>query len=494
MSPHTIRSLCATAALAAVAPAARAGGKVVVVPVVIGAGMDASAEGTVALVPALAEGLGQNPRWEVFAGAAARRLREGGGEAPATKADWDRLSGLVDRVAAQIGKGAPADAVVAAEAAADEAQRAFRAGPWSPRGADVTFRAGALLAAALQAGGDAERARRVASETALTFRGRAPAAGDALSREAADLVAAAPAPSAAIALTSRPDGCDVFVNGQNAGKGHVEAEAAAGAVYWAWVVCPDGSRTAPRRIAPSPQASGHVDVLDAEFGRSLDCAGSDCRLHFASPADRRSMEEGYARRAAEVFETDAVVFASIGQFGGQDWLNARLYLANGFQVRQGLARLEPQRARALGSYLATGKEAPGVLRPDDAAALALAAQGGGPGGGRPRILRPWYADWLGWTLTGVGAAALAGGFVLRADAQAKTDEADRLRGDPDRRSQLSREAETRSFESFILLGVGGTLAATGIISLIIPEEATEAQLISLAPTAGGAAVILGGRF
>src|SRR6185369_14742012 len=93
------------------------------------------------------------------------------------------------------------------------------------------------------------------------------------------------------------------------------------------------------------------------------------RLRFSSSQERRELEETYARRVAERFDADVVVLASVGELSGADWLSARLYLRSGYLNRQALVRLEAPRANALGRFLATGKDVPGVLKPEEAGSL-----------------------------------------------------------------------------------------------------------------------------
>ena len=122
-----------------------------------------------------------------------------------------------------------------------------------------------------------------------------------------------------------------------------------------------------------PNETTRQEVLDAEFERSFAAEGLR-RVRFTSPQERRALEESYARRMSERFDADLVVLASVGELSGADWLNARLYLRSGYLNRQGLVRLEANRANALGRYLATGKDVPGVLKPEEAGALVAAAR------------------------------------------------------------------------------------------------------------------------
>ncbi len=490
-------------------------GRVVLVPTLIGGASDETAP----LIGALAEGMRDNPRWVVESGARLTALRGAAQSAavPATPADWERLGDQLAGAAAALAAGpAPGQAVAALEPLRSELLRAFRAGPWSERGASLLYRGSGLLAAAYAASSMVDKAKQMAGETALLFPGRQPTDVDGLPPEAIALlreatpatgagmgagagvtaaVAAVPA-TATLRIVTRPQGCAVVVNGVAVGQAPVEIGVLAGEAYYGRVECAGRASRTTRRLLPSAQAAARQEVLDLEFESALDWTG-DLKLRYPSPADRKAFEESYSRRTAEMFEADAVVFTSVGQLGGADVINARLYLKSGYFVRQGYARLETVRVRALGAFIATGKAAPGVLRAEDAAAMAmLPASSQSP----PRSPAPWYTDWVGWTLSGAGVAALATGAILVGMSRDKKNEADtnpEARLDPSLQAKLRQDADTLEFQSVIALGLGGTLLLTGVLVLVIPESAeTKRELMSLAPTPvpGGGVLSCFGRF
>ena len=198
----------------------------------------------------------------------------------------------------------------------------------------------------------------------------------------------------------------------------------------------------PKRIVVPPNETTRQEVLDAEFERSFVAEGLR-RLRFSSSQERRQLEESYARRLAERFDADAVVLASVGELSGADWLNARLYLRSGYLNRQGLVRLEAQRANALGRFLATGKDVPGVLQ----------ARGGRRAGGRlPPGRQREPPEWTPGTPTSPAGRSWAAAWSPWASAAGSTrgaedkqDQADDLRGDSERQSALYREAQSEKF-------------------------------------------------
>ena len=160
----------------------------------------------------------------------------------------------------------------------------------------------------------------------------------------------------------------------------------------------------PKRIVVADQRDHPPGGAGRRVRAQLRGRGAAPRCASRRRTSAAQLEESYARRVAERFDADAVVLASVGELSGADWLNARLYLRSGYLNRQGLVRLEAQRANALGRFLATGKDVPGVLQ----------ARGGRRAGGRLAPDRPapapsvdpWYTDIAGWSFLGGGLVTL----------------------------------------------------------------------------------------
>jgi hypothetical protein len=160
-----------------------------------------------------------------------------------------------------------------------------------------------------------------------------------------------------------------------------------------------------------------------------------------------------------------------------------------------LVRLEAQRANALGRYLATGKDVPGVLKPEEAGALLAASRVSSDR--KDPVVSPWYSDVAGWSLLGVGVIGFSLGQWGNSVYRDKQDEADDLRGDTPKQEALYREAQSAKFWGGIGT-VGGVLfAATGVILLAVPEYGDDDGFsASLRPglLPGGGQLTLGGRF
>jgi hypothetical protein len=471
---------------------AQAAARVVVLPVVVGAGPEPSAS----LMAALGKGIQENGPWAVVQGDALKGLMT---TPPGIKAeDRTRLAGRLDEIARKVQQRAATEAMSGLESVRADLGQLAKEYVLEKPDFDLAYRAAGLHVAALLAAGQADRAKAVAVETATLFPNRKPADGDHLPTAAVQVMtAAAPEGPVKLTLRSRPDACEIFVAGTSVGRSPVELPALAGASYQAQAVCGGAGGVAQKsyvkRIAVGDKDTARQEVLDADFEKSFE-ADAGQRLRFASSPERRQLEESSARRVAERYGADVVVLASVGELSGADWLNGRLYLRSGYLNRQALVRLESSRAFALGRYLATGRDVPGVLKPEEAGVLVAASQKGDVPQAAPKI-EPWYTDIVGWCFTGAGAIGVTLGLLSNAAGNRTTDQADAIRGDSERQQALYRDAQRSKFLGGIGLVGGGLMAVTGVVLLAIPEyTSTQGELFVLNPVPGGATVGFSGRF
>ncbi len=482
------------------AAAAQTASRLVVVPIVVGGG----GEPDTALMAALAEGLKQNPQWNVAQGDGLSALAKFQSE-PAGAGEASRLQAEVNDVARKV-TGDASDAATVLERVRGELRAAAKKAPLGPAGDELAYRTGALLVTAQLAAKQGDKAKQTAAETVLAYPGRRPDDVERVSPAAKELLRApAGDMGAKLTLVTRPEGCQVTVNGVAAGKSPVELRVLQEEAYYAEARCeaqpatataaatPATASIAKRIVIPGNETT-RQEVLDAEFERNFAAEGLK-RVRFSSPQERRSLEESYARRLSERLDADVVVLASVGELSGADWLNARLYLRSGFLNRQGLVRLEANRANALGRYLATGKDVPGVLKPEEAGAL-VAASRSMPDQEEPSI-DPWYTDIPGWTFLGVGLVSFSFGRYGNGIANEKQALGDSTRGNSERQMGLYREAQSARFWSGVATIGGLLLASTGVVLLLVPEyNNTTSELFGLAPAPlpGGGGLVLGGTF
>jgi hypothetical protein len=468
---------------------ASAAARVVVLPVVVGSQAEPAAD----LMTALARGLSEGQQWRVFQGPYLKGLMI----APAglKNDDRTRLAGKLDEVAAKIHVRAAAEAIALVEPVRTELAQAAKEYVLSKDDFQLAYRAAALHVAALLLAGETDRAKNVASEVVALFPGHRPEQAGKLPPAAVELLSSAiPESSAKLTLQSHPDGCDVILNGASLGRAPVEVAVVPGATYQAQTICNSApaDRSFPRRITIDPKDTNRQEVLDAEFEKTFAADGGQ-RVRFASTVEQRQLEESTARRVAERYGADSVVLAAVGELHGADWLSARLYLSSGYLSRQGLVRLETARAVALGRYLATGQDVPGVLKPEEAGALATATTP--EDAGKASRLAPWYSDVVGWCFTGAGVIGVTLGIVATAAANNTMARGDAIRGDSELQMSVWRDAQRQKFLAGIGLIGGGLILATGVVLLIIPEYKDGGEnLVVFSPTKGGGVVGWRGTF
>ena len=480
-------------------PAAFAASRLVVLPVVVGGGGEPEA----GLLAALTEGLRQNPQFGVEQGDALVTLAKFQSSS-LTDAELTKLTTAVDEAAKKLTGGSAAEAVTALESAREELRAAARKGARGAHGDDLAWRASTLLVAAHLAARQESKAKTAAEEATLLFPGRKVLEADHIPPKAAELLGVVrPGLGGKLTLRTRPEGCEVLAGDAVLGKDPLELSVLQGDAYYFRARCPGQARadgqpalaiiSHPKKVMIPANETSRQDVLDAEFERGF--AGEGLRrIRFNSTQERRLLEESYARRVSERFDADAVVLASVGELSGADWLNARLYLRSGYLNRQGLVRLEAQRANALGRFLATGKDVPGVLKPEEAGALLSSSRvsSDAKDGG----VAPWYSDVVGWTFVGAGLIGLGLGRWGNSVSNRKTDEAEAIRGDMTRQDEVYRQAQSAKFWSGIGT-VGGVLfLATGVVLLAVPEYNDDDSFMALRPALipGGGGVTMRGRF
>lgn len=489
-------------------PGARA--RVLVLPVAVG---DGPAPDPL-LVTALVRGLSENPNWDVTSPASGDTLTPVPTPSVPEALLAEAEAALVDSGPART-ENRNAEVVAALSPTMQKLLDAVGAAPLGPRGTEVVLKLGsALLAAQIGAGLDED-----ASTTAATLKRllpeRALGQEQGFSIVASALLAAASAPGVPVQLVSNPPGCRILVDGHVVGVAPAKLELRPDTKYGAQAHCGEGQAAtesflrvisvADRGAAAAAAEGGPVEtparppvnlVLDAILPLILHESEGGVVLRFRDVEQRRAMEEAFVPRLAERFGVNNVVLASVGEFQSSPWLNGRLYLSSGYKNRHGLARTDPARAAALGRYLSTGRESPGVLNAEEAGQMVAASHTLRPLGPATLERTPWYKDAAAWSLVGAGALGLGLGLWADGEGEAKREEADlRTRNDPIRRDELQSEASTLKFWGGVGIYAGAVLVGTGIVLLALPEyEETRSAIYGLTPLPGGAAFSYAGRF
>jgi hypothetical protein len=465
--------------------------RVVVIPVTVGNGPKPSDE----MLSAIGDGMSGNVNWHIEV------ARKGKPIAVTIYDDFD--AELVQRLEASRSAVEVTDpaAVEKYEALLAEAEAALATRPMGALGRGLVVRLVDSLIAATLASGDQQKAKSVAEHAALLFPGRRPTVEEGVSVVASALIGqAAPPQYAKLQFLSRPEGCMVEVNGADVGAAPVTVAAAPGVTYHARARCPKdrGDGVSMRKAVPAgPVGEGRSVVLDVQFEHEFINDTTGTVMSFGSSNARRELEQSYARRIAEKLSADTVVFVSLGEVGGSEYLNARAYLRSGFKNRQGLARPEVGRASALGHYLVSGQDdGATVLRPEDigktgATDIAL------PNTVRQPLVRaPWYTDVPAWVLVGTGALGVAGGLYADDLSDDKRKQAGAAK-DPFTKDRLEGDSSNLRFLANVGIFAGGMMVVTGALLLLTPEyRVGQSELFVLSPSVGtdGAGLRAVGRF
>lgn len=471
-------------------PARAAPPRVVVMPVVVGAGQEPPAD----LMASMTKGLQENATWNVLQGEELAVLYET--SAGLSAEARTRLTGRLAEAKDKIHANALPEAMAILHEIRAAVVKAVQLGHLAHEDFDLAWRASALAVAVLVKNSQPDQAKVAAQEAALAFPGRKAGVSDDLPPGAIELLAA-PSTTLGVKLTikTRPAACDVVVNGAQVGRAPLELRALPRVPYQAEATCPvtKGRLVShPQRIVVDEKETAREELLDAEFERGFRAEGGH-RVRFASSHERRELEDTYARRIGERFGAQIIVLASVGELSGTEWLNGRLYGRSGSLNRQGLVRAEGTRALALGRYLGGREDIAGVLRPEQAGVLATASQSA------PKAApesQPWYTDVVGWSLVGSGIAGMSLGLWANAVGDRKTRDGDDIRGDFETQQRYYREAQRARFLGGIGVVGGALTMVTGVVLLIIPEYASneDAFTAGMTPLPEGGGVSVRGRF
>jgi tetratricopeptide (TPR) repeat protein len=100
---------------------------------------------------------------------------------------------------------------------------------------------------------------------------------------------------------------------------------------------------------------------------------------------------------------------------------------------------------------------------------------GGPEAGITTSGPPWYADKLGWGLTAGGVLGAATGLLFLMNASSLDDDANASTDGELVREALRDKASTRRGIGTVLLGLGGAVAVTGVVRLILTPAGVRAE-------------------
>lgn len=185
-------------------------------------------------------------------------------------------------------------------------------------------------------------------------------------------------------------------------------------------------------------------------------------------ADTAEREHALASRLARSLDAPRVVILTVRTVGGRRAVAGQTVVtatgARAFAAIQ-VEPVEPAPASlaALGAFLAGARV--------DTSDLILRE----PGPATPAA-EPWHHDTVGWTLTGSGAALLAGSVATVWSARGLQSDANREPVESTRRDLRDR-ADSRLLAGGALASVGAALVIAGAVRLVLTDDAPAVQLV-----------------
>jgi hypothetical protein len=208
-------------------------------------------------------------------------------------------------------------------------------------------------------------------------------------------------------------------------------------------------------------------------------------LAFADDAARIAGEPRLALALARSLGAGEIVVAAVRDHGGKRAIVASVYSTNsGALLLAGVAPVEPlataaQRARHLARYLAGEPPDPSIeplTKVDGGRTTSLVVRKKG---------RSWRKVWAG-AAVGLGVAGIATGITLMVMDGGGTC------------SLMPGQTQCPQLYDTMTLGIGATVGGVALAGLgtwlWLRGGGREGRALGLAPTRGGAAIVLGGRF
>ncbi len=226
--------------------------------------------------------------------------------------------------------------------------------------------------------------------------------------------------------------------------------------------------------------------LDAAL--RTDSAGAS--LQFGTAEERTKLEGKLAMRVARGVGASSVVVVGLKQVSGRRMIVGRAYsMDSGSPVREGRLAVEPvapsqKKLRALGLFLAGDESLASMFAPTSGEPVVRKSR---------RAPSAWYADKVGWGITGGGVLALGAGVGFLASAAGLDDKANNepLQLEAGR---LRDQAASRRTWGTALSVAGGIGLAAGIVKLIIHPSAPTTKRSGVSLVIAPNRFVLSGRF
>ena len=302
---------------------------------------------------------------------------------------------------------------------------------------------------------------------------------------------------ASLSIESSPPGCDTLLDGRLlVGETPREYRALYPGTHHVQVRC-GGKESMIHRVTLKSDEPTHL-VVDVGFENALTVENGRLGLIFDSPADAAASSIQYAAKFGSLVNADLVLLHGFLEMGSRAELKAKL-----IDVKQGVE------LRAVSVPAKTDVVTPSSVKKIVQVLAAtenvrVADTGESSDQGRSRA---WYRSWLGWTLTGVGVAALAASGGLFGSYLSHRDSATEPWSELEReqiqqgkaqavlaaRQDEADKAISMRNGAVIAAAVGGALVAGGVVVFILNDKGImhtkkDGPAFAAVPFSGGAGV------
>lgn len=272
--------------------------------------------------------------------------------------------------------------------------------------------------------------------------------------------------TASLTVTTNPPGCDVFINGRplrqktpftfeglypgplriNVRKGDLQSMV--------------------RKVEVPANGSGKIDI-DLEYESALSFAGEAFGLTFTDEASLKANVLNYTEKLGKFLEVDYIMLVGVVNRNGSPVLagyqvdvKARTVVRQqDFAVKANV--VSTRRVEEMSAFLA-GKD------------LSLASGG--------VIYKPWYKNWIGWTLAGSAVALGSVAAVLGTQYfDARDNATDPSYGSEADRNSEAERARDLELQTGILAGIGGA-ALVGSILVFTLVQFEDEEAMSFGPS------------
>ncbi len=206
-------------------------------------------------------------------------------------------------------------------------------------------------------------------------------------------------------------------------------------------------------------------TIDMDFDQALYSREDRFGLSFGDSSALRANLVDYASRVGEILEVSEVLVVGLLPVHRRSALSAaRINVAERATIQTAEITVEPGLVQD-SHYMEATQILCGLDAPPSQAAALLTADA------PPPAPQPWYEDWIGWSLVGVGVVSIGGASYFLSDFFVNRDCAtDPACATYRRRVAKADDAKTSRAVAGALYGVGGAAVTAGVLVFVLRDR------------------------